>query len=229
MLLNPCSLKCSSNKPLTTFIFDFDGTLADSLSAIVDITNRLAPEFGYRPTPPDQVDALKGLNTRQLIQYSGIPVLKIPALIRRLRAEMNTTSVLISPCEGIPTVIRQLYSRDCTMAVVTSNTADTVRRFLGDHRLDQCFVGVEGRGTLFGKGRLITRCLQRHRFVPAHTVYIGDEVRDIKAARAAGIRSVAVTWGFNSPAALVAAQPDWLIDSPEQLHTIADSLNDRRT
>jgi len=70
---------------LPTFLFDFDGTLADSLSTIVDITNRLAPEFGYRPTPLQQVDALKGLSTRQLIRYSGISVLKIPALLRRLR------------------------------------------------------------------------------------------------------------------------------------------------
>jgi phosphoglycolate phosphatase len=37
-------------------MFDFDGTLADSLGAIVAITNRLAPEFGYAPTPPDQLE-----------------------------------------------------------------------------------------------------------------------------------------------------------------------------
>ena len=77
---------------MTTFLFDFDGTIADSLAAIVAITNELAPEFGYRPTPLAEVEALKGLTARQLIRYSGIPLLKIPALLRRLRAELRRQS-----------------------------------------------------------------------------------------------------------------------------------------
>ena len=209
---------------LPTFLFDFDGTLADSLSVIVDIANRLAPEFGYRTTPPEEVDALKGLSTRQLIRYSGIPLLKIPALLRRLRAELKAYSTDISPYGGIPDTIQQLYAQNCPLAVVTSNTPDVVHGFLATHTLDHCFIDVDGGGTLFGKGRLIARCLERHQFVPEKTIYVGDEVRDIQAARSAGLRSIAVTWGFNSREALAAAQPDWLIDDPGALPAIANSL-----
>jgi phosphoglycolate phosphatase-like HAD superfamily hydrolase len=205
-------------------LFDFDGTLADSLAAIVEVTNRLAPEFGYRRTPPEQIEPLRGLSTRQLIRYSGIPVLKIPALIRRLRAEMKDCSPSIDPCVGIPAVIRQLHASHYPLAIVTSNTPDTVHQFLATHGLAQCFTSIDGGGSLFGKGRLITRCLKRNHFNPDCTVYVGDELRDIKAARFAGIRSIAVTWGFNSQAVLAAAQPDWLIDQPEELGAIADSL-----
>ncbi|NER80091.1 MAG: HAD hydrolase-like protein [Leptolyngbya sp. SIO1D8] len=209
---------------MTTLLFDFDGTLADSLSAIVTITNRLAPEFGYRPTPWEKIEALKGLNARQLIQYSGISILKIPALLRRLQTELRQQSTLIPPCAGMPTVIQALYERQHTLAVITSNSPDIVRTFLATHQMQDCFVNVDGGGTLFRKGKLIAQYLQRNSFDLAQTVYIGDEVRDIEAARLAGIRSVAVTWGFNQREVLAAANPDWLVDDPEALQAIADAV-----
>ncbi|WP_430711314.1 HAD hydrolase-like protein [Nodosilinea sp. AN01ver1] len=210
---------------MITFLFDFDGTLADSLVTIVEITNRLAPEFGYRPTPLEEVEALKGYSTRQLIRYSGIPLLKIPALLRRLRVELKAYHPSIAPCAGMPAVIRQLHTQNHALAVITSNAPEVVHAFLRVHALDRYFFSVDGGGTLFGKGRLITRCLERHRLVPSKTVYVGDEVRDIQAARFAGIRPVSVTWGFNSREALAAAQPDWLVDEPDALPAIARTLS----
>ena len=206
---------------MTTFLFDFDGTIADSLAAIVAITNELAPEFGYRPTPLAEVEALKGLTARQLIHYSGIPLLKIPALLRRLRAELRRQSQQIPACAGMPAIIQDLHQRDCSLAVVTSNTPEVVWAFLAAQGLEHCFLSVDGGGTLFRKGKLLVKCLERHQFDLAATVYVGDEVRDIEAARFAGIRAVAVTWGFNSREALAAAAPDWLIDDPKALGAIA--------
>ena len=205
-------------------MFDFDGTLADSLAAIVTITNRLAPEFGYRPTPLEEVDALKGLTARQLIRHSGIPLFKIPALLRRVRSELRQQTAQIPPCLGMPTVIRQLHAQNHALGVITSNTPEAVKAFLAVHDLEQCFFAIDGGGTLFRKGKLILTCLERHQLAPDRTVYVGDEVRDIDAARFAGVRPISVTWGFNNREALIAARPDWLIDNPERLKAIADTL-----
>lgn len=210
---------------MSTLLFDFDGTIADSLSAIVAITNRLAPEFGYRATPFADIDGLKGLTARQLIRYSGIPVLKIPALLRRVRSELREQSAGIPPCAEMLTAIRALHEQNHQLGIITSNTPEAVGAFLAAHQLEHCFVSIAGGGTLFRKGKLIARCLEHQQFDLATTVYVGDEVRDIDAARFAGIRSVAVTWGFNSTAALTAAQPDWLIDHPERLLAIAATLS----
>lgn len=213
---------------MTTLLFDFDGTLADSLSAIVTITNRLAPEFGYRPTPLEEVDALKGLTARQLIRYSGIPLLKIPALLRRVRAELRQQTAHIPPCAGMPAVIRQLHAHQHQLGVVTSNTPEAVRAFLAVQGLEHCFFSIDGGGTLFRKGKLINQCLDRYQLSPQQTVYVGDEVRDVDAARFAGVCPVSVTWGFNNREALVAAQPDWVIDMPEMLKDIAKHLGAKR-
>jgi phosphoglycolate phosphatase len=209
---------------LSNFLFDFDGTLADSLSAIVAITNRLAPEFGFRPTPLAEVEALKGLTARQLIRYSGIPLLKIPALLRRVRSELSQQGGDIAPCPGVPEVIRRLHAQHHTLAVVTSNAPATVEAFLAAQQLTHCFLSVDGGGTLFRKGKLIVRCLEKHSLTPADTVYVGDEIRDIDAARFAGVRPLSVTWGFNSRSLLMKMTPDWLIDHPEHLLAIAEQL-----
>ena len=48
-------------------------------------------------------------------------------------------------------------------------------------------------------------------------IYIGDEIRDIQAARSISIRIVSVGWGFNAPIALINKQPDLLITKPQAL------------
>jgi phosphoglycolate phosphatase-like HAD superfamily hydrolase len=209
---------------LSTLLFDFDGTLADSLAAIVAISNRLAPEFGYRPTPFEEVETLKGLTARQLIRHSGIPVLTIPAFLRRLQGELRCESAHIPPCAGMPAVIQALHNQGHRLGVITSNTPEVVRSFLVAHNLESCFFTIAGGSTLFKKGKLIAQCLRQHQLPPGQTVYVGDEVRDVEAARAAGVRSVAVVWGFNNRDRLAAAQPDWLIEVPEVLCAIADAI-----
>lgn len=208
---------------MAVFLFDFDGTLADSLGVIVAITNDLAPVFGYVPTDLDQLEDLKGLNTRQLIRRSELSVFKIPALLRRLRRELQASSATIPVFPGIPELLEGLKARH-TLAIATSNQPANVQSFLAAHHLEDYFVDIVGGGTLFGKGRLIRRLMKRQGWQPSEMIYVGDEVRDVEAARFAGIRVAAVTWGFNQPDLLATAKPDWLIDEPTDLFAIAHTL-----
>ena len=59
---------------------------------------------------------------------------------------------------------------------------------------------------------------------PSNVLYVGDEVRDIEAAKKAGIRIAAVTWGYNSKKALEAYKPDYLVTKPEELLQICAVL-----
>jgi phosphoglycolate phosphatase-like HAD superfamily hydrolase len=51
-------------------------------------------------------------------------------------------------------------------------------------------------------------------------IYIGDEIRDVKAAKKAAIPVAAVGWGFNSAGALEAFSPDFLLSHPDDLHQL---------
>jgi phosphoglycolate phosphatase-like HAD superfamily hydrolase len=70
---------------------------------------------------------------------------------------------------------------------------------------------------LFGKGRVIQRLLRRHHLNPEDVIYVGDETKDIEAARKIGIKVISVSWGYNSSQALAAEHPDFLIYRPEEL------------
>ena len=55
-----------------TVIFDFDGTLADTFAVLIEITNELAPEFGYQPVDKQQITQLQGLSSREIVKIAGI-------------------------------------------------------------------------------------------------------------------------------------------------------------
>ncbi|NCT57207.1 MAG: HAD hydrolase-like protein [Legionella sp.] len=59
--------------------------------------------------------------------------------------------------------------------------------------------------------------MHQKNFLSATTCYIGDEARDVEAAHAAKIKSLAVSWGFNSYSRLVQANPNQLVTNIEQL------------
>jgi len=86
---------------MTVIIFDFDGTLANTLDAIVSITNRLSGEFGYQPASPEEVIKLKNLSSRKVIQQFGLSLWKLPFLLKRVRSEFNNHINELKPVPGI--------------------------------------------------------------------------------------------------------------------------------
>ena len=78
-------------------------------------------------------------------------------------------------------------------------------------------------GSTFGKHKVINKWLRIENINPEKVVYVGDEVRDIDAAKKTGIKVIAVGWGFNSQEALAAQNPDFLIERPQELIEIMNS------
>ena len=88
------------------------------------------------------------------------------------------------------------------------------------HNLEDCFDIACTQASLFGKHRMLKHCLKRYGLSAAETVYVGDETRDIAAARACGVKAIAVGWGFNSRPALLNVQPDAVATQPADLLTL---------
>lgn len=68
-----------------------------------------------------------------------------------------------------------------------------------------------------GKPRFLRRYLNQKQWIPQEVLYVGDETRDIDAARKAQVPVVAVSWGFNTYSTLARQNPDYLIEDPEEL------------
>lgn len=209
---------------MTTLIFDFDGTLADSLEAIVEISNRLAPQYGLKPATAAELVQFRDLSADQFIRRSNIPLLKLLRLLRRMRRELQAKVPELDPIEGIEPMLMALHAQGHNMGIVTSNSFGNVQMFLAIHGLESYFQFIQGGVPLFGKGRVLRQLMRQRRLVPSKTLYVGDETRDIDASRRIGLRVVAVSWGFNSRQALERHQPHFLIDSPAQLLEVANTV-----
>ncbi len=198
-------------------IFDFDGTIADTKECVISITNRLAPEFGFAPLDEKEIAHFQNLTAKEVIKQSRVRWWQLPFLMRRVRQELKAEIKNISPIKGIETVLETLKQNNCQLGIITSNSEDNASQFLRQHGLLHCFNFIESSFHVFGKDKVIKRCLTQKNVSPERVTYVGDETRDIEAAKKSGVRSVAVTWGFNTADALAKGEPDLLINDPREL------------
>ena len=198
-------------------VFDFDGTIADTYYALVDITNQLAEEFGYKKIDRDELLRLKNLSSWEIIRQAEISLFKIPFLFKRVQAELGKEISNIKLILGIDRVLWQLKYRGYRLGIITSNSAQNVQAVLDNHHLYDLFDFVCAEITLFGKHRVINEVIRREKINRADIIYVGDETRDIRSAQKSGISVVAVAWGFNSKQVLARQQPEFLVEQPLQL------------
>lgn len=224
---------------MTILLFDFDGTLADTLPTVIAIGNRLAPKYGYPPTTPAELEQLRHTSSRDILRSGRVERWKIPFLLWRLHRELSLELATVDWIADMAPVLSQLRQNGHLLGIITSNSARNVDQFVRDRPImapaiapvtgllapdrpdPSCFTVIRAGITILGKQRVLKRLLRQYRWSPSQVLYVGDEVRDIEAARAAGVRSVAVTWGFNSVEALTAAQPDYVVQHPSELVAIA--------
>jgi phosphoglycolate phosphatase len=200
---------------LRAAIFDFDGTLADTFDQVVAILNQLSGEFGYRAARRDEIEELRGMSPRDVAKRLGVRWHQIPAIVTRARSELSHGMANIRPFEGIPAALEMLRASGLLVGLLTSNNRRNVDLFLEHHPLALDFVST-GSG-LWSKHRRLAKLLRQHRLAREEAAYIGDEVRDIEAAKSLGMRAIAVAWGYSKPELLAAQEPDALVTSVADL------------
>jgi phosphoglycolate phosphatase len=129
----------------------------------------------------------------------------------------------MKPFNGLIPVLESL-KKDHLLAVISSNGSRTIRRMLERFGFEPYFEEVLGSDFLFSKKEKIDHALAKYGIPPERAFYIGDTTGDIVEARAAGIRTVAVTWGWHDRERLAAAHPDFLVDTPEGLLRVGSGL-----
>jgi len=195
-------------------IFDFDGTIADSLHALLECINNNAHYYGYKKI--DDVEALRNKEAAEILKELGLSICKLPFVVQAVRNDMRSKIHALQPVPEIAEVLTQLHKKEIGMSIITSNATENVEIFLRNHNLN-FFKHIHGQSSIFGKSNLIKKFLASHKINAAKTIYVGDETRDIEAAKHNKIKSAAVTWGFNSSQKLREKNPDYMLHHPKEL------------
>lgn len=198
-----------------TIIFDFDGTIADSLLFTIEVFRKLTGWQGART--PEEIAHFRRMPLMKVVKEVGVPLLQIPSLLVRGRKIMTARITEVPAFAGIPETIRTLHERGHRLLVMSSNSSQNVKKFLAHNNLDIYFDAVYGNVGLFNKAGALRRVTRINKIDRSRCFYIGDEQRDVDGARRVGVKVIAVAWGYNDPELLEAHQPFALVYKPAEI------------
>lgn len=200
-------------------IFDFDGTLADSLPLFIE----LAQELVGVTISQDDIERYRNMPSREILKEVKVPIYRFPSLLVKGKALMMKRMNEVKAFPGLNGVVEELGANSGRkLYVVSSNSAGIINSFLETNNLSDNFASIYGNVGLFSKAQAIKKVMKREGFDISDSVYIGDEVRDIEAAQKVGMPIISVTWGFNGKKLLEKSKPNYLIDKPEEILKIVN-------
>jgi phosphoglycolate phosphatase len=197
------------------FLFDFDGVLADSLDLYSEAVTRCLVQIGT-PIVRNREDylALFEGNFYESMAAKGVDLVAFAGAAKEILPGIDYDAM--KPFAGLTPVLEALQ-KDHLLVVISSNGFRTISKMLERFGFDRFFQEILGSDFLFSKREKIAHALLKYEINRERTFYIGDTTGDILEAREAGVRTVAVTWGWHSREKLVAVHPDFLVDRPENL------------
>lgn len=210
--------KHDSDAALELVVFDFDGTLADSAQWMRGVIDQMAIKHHFRRVEEHEIEVLRGRTTREILEHLGIDTWRLPFIARDVRRLSADAAGEIGLFAGVTELLEQLARDRIRIAVLTSNGERAVRAVLGKHaELVRHYVCG---ASLFGKAPKLAKLVRSLDVAAAKVLCVGDETRDIEAARKVGLPVAAVTWGYANETILRAANPDYLVDTVAQLREL---------
>lgn len=190
-------------------VFDFDGTIADTFHEIKQIVKK---EFDMSDK---FFDLLKKEGVWKVIKKSDIPIRKLPEFVYVILSKLrNKKDIKLFP--GMIALFGKLKKK-YKIGIVSSNSEENISDVLKKHGIEGFFDFVYSDSSIFGKHLVLKKMCKKYKINPKEIIYVGDEDRDIIAARKVGIKVVAVTWGFNSEERLIDEKPDYLVRKPREI------------
>lgn len=202
--------------PLRLVIFDFDGTLSDSGGWFLSIIDHLSDRYRFRRVEPHEVEPLRKMSSRDVISHLRIPRWKLPFISRYVRRLFGRNTHQVKLFDGVSEMLAQIEAIGIPLALVTSNSEANARAVLGPDNAARFSWWACG-ASLFGKAPKFRKIVRASGIPVGQMVSLGDETRDIDAAREVGIRAGAVLWGYAEPEAFAHLNPDIAFATPDQV------------
>lgn len=201
-----------------TVIFDFDGTLADTIGLVMRIYNEHAHSFHAETVEQSELNALRKLGYRRALKSKHLKWHHLPKLVAVVRKEMRQHMGEVQPYPGVVQLLHELKKQNLIIGVLTSNDQALVQEFFTAHGFP-VFDFVVSDHSIFGKDKALVKICSRHGYERQNVVYVGDEARDVIASKKAGIHSIGVTWGGGGREMLESARPTILVSTVDELNT----------
>ncbi len=203
---------------MKSIIFDFDGTLANSLPVVIEIAESLLKQ----KISKDQIAKFQNMTAKQILKEANVPLYKVPGLLVKARPILQKRMNEVKLFKGLGEQIRML-AENYDLYVVSSNSALIINDFLDTNNLDRYFKRIYGNVGIFSKAQALKRVMKRERINVEQAIYVGDEVRDIEASKKIKLPIISVTWGYNGESILKSYKPNYLAREPSDIVKVMEN------
>jgi HAD superfamily hydrolase (TIGR01662 family) len=204
------------NEPTKNLIFDFDGTIADTLAFTVNSAIEINRKLKLLNDEKIDFERFRSFDFVDFAKELEIPKLKLIYFVFKYQRHLVSKIGEVKTFDDLPEVLKELKNRGVHMGIATSNSKENVRKFLEKNNLNY-FNFIYSSLNYFDKSKMLEKAIKKYRMKKEDVIYIGDEVRDIHAAKKAGIKVASVTWGYNFESILSENKPDFIVSRPKDL------------
>jgi phosphoglycolate phosphatase len=207
-------------------LFDLDGTLADTAPDLAAAVNLMRTQRGLAPTPYEQLRPLASAGARGLI---GIALNKTPAdteydalrteFLDNYAAQIADQSTLFNE---VPELLQQLEQQQILWGIVTNKPAlytDALIPLIGLAHAS-CIVSGDTTANAKPHPDPLIEAARRINLNPTLCWYVGDDLRDIQAGKAAGMPTIAAAWGYCGNTEPQSWNADYIANTPNDLLTL---------
>jgi len=206
-------------KPITTLLFDFDGTLLDTNELIIQTFEHVLG--GHYPGKYDRIDILSFLGPTLHETFDSIEPEKTEQLIEEYRAwNKSMHDELSSEFDGVSETMKLLKAAGMKMAIVSTKRKDMVMRGLGLLDVEGVFdevIAMDDVTKTKPDPEPILLALERLGVTADEALMIGDNYHDIEGGQNAGVRTAGVAWSAKGEAFLQTFNPDYMLQHISEL------------
>lgn len=201
-------------------LFDFDGTLADTIGIQLDVARDiLIGKYGYNFNSRE-IDCftkvIKEQSALSALKVINFPLNKYSELLKNVKDRQRK---MMKNLEVSSEIKKSLLSirKIAQLGILSAGNNAYIKPFLVKNGIEEYFTYIYTDELQMGKEKLFKHFLRKTVISPNEIVYVCDEVEDVKICKKFNIKTVAVTWGLNTRAAFEVCKPDQITDKPSQL------------
>jgi len=225
----PAQVSCPDGKQraesatllLVLVLFDLDGTLTDPYEGITESVAYALDSMGLPPLDSERRRAFIGPPLWDSFAALGLGPAAVQEAVALYRERFTQQGIFENRVyDGVAEALAELSGRSVQMAVATSKPTAFAERIIEHFGLEG-FFDVVGGATLDGtrrhKADIIRLTLSALAPLSSQAVMVGDRAQDVLGARAHGLPSIGVRWGYAEPGELEAAGAQQIVDAPAEL------------
>lgn len=188
-------------------LFDFDGVIANSHTAVINGYNQIAK---LKKVSTISSEDFSNMSTKELLKHFRIRWFEIWYYVKLLRKILLVNIKKIHLEKEISEFFKHRFSDDIKFLILSSNSEKLITEFINEKVTEQRFTEIIGNVSVFNKHKKIKYIQRKYKLDNLQLIYVGDEVRDIIAAQKSGIQSIAVLWGKDNEQILLNSKPSYI-------------------